>query len=281
LPVGDADRPLLDAAAQRAGVDAQWVSWRDDTVDWSAFDAALIHSTWDYHEDVDSFLRWSAHVGRLTRLVNPAPVIAWNTHKRYLLHLEQEGLAIVPTIVVERDRPESLAAVVDRTGWTEVVVKPCISAGALGAGRFNADDPAAERALAGLLLEGSDVLVQPYLAEIETAGETSVLVIDGEITHAVVKVPGAGDFRVQLHHGGAERSTEPTEAERDLALEAIDAVSHLAPALYARVDCVTVDGRPRLMELEVIEPALFLTFAGDSVADRLIAALVAHAAARR
>jgi glutathione synthase/RimK-type ligase-like ATP-grasp enzyme len=252
------------------------VSWRDDTVDWSVFDAALVHSTWDYHEDLDAFLGWSERVGHLTRLVNPASVIAWNAHKRYLLDLERDGLPVVPTVVVERDRPESLAAVVDRTGWSEVVIKPCVSAGAIDTGRYRADDPSAARAVADVL-DRTDALVQPYLPEIETAGETSVLVIGGDITHAVVKVPGTGDFRVQLHHGGVERSVEATPAERELAHAAVEAVSRIAPVLYARVDCVTVDGQPRLMELEVIEPSLFLTFAEDSVADRLIAALTADA----
>jgi glutathione synthase/RimK-type ligase-like ATP-grasp enzyme len=256
------------------------VSWRDDTVDWSAFDAALVHSTWDYHQDLDGFLRWSQRVDRLTRLVNPAPVIAWNAHKRYLLQLERVGLPVVSTVVVERERLESFAAVVDRKGWAEVVIKPCVSAGAIDTGRFRSDDPRAARAFAHLL-DRTDVMVQPYLPEIESAGETSVLVIGGEITHAVVKVPGTGDFRVQLHHGGAERAVEPTPAERDLARAAVEAVSRIGPVLYARVDCVTVDGQPRLMELEVIEPALFLTFADDAVADRLIACLIARAQAGR
>lgn len=240
----------------------------------------LVHSTWDYHDDPDRFLAWTEHVAQQARLCNPHPVLAWNAHKRYLLDLEDAGVPVVPTAIVERSNPEPLACVADRRGWRTVVVKPTVSAGAKSTGRFDLDDPAGERALAEVL-RSTDAIVQPYLPEIEVAGETSIVVIGNEITHAVAKVPAAGDFRVQVQFGGGERAVEPTAAERELAAQAVAAVSSLGPIAYARVDCVTVDGRPLLMELEVIEPALFLSFAGDAVADRLIACLMAHADARQ
>jgi glutathione synthase/RimK-type ligase-like ATP-grasp enzyme len=271
-PLGDDDRPLLDQAAARLGVDAQWVPWRDPHVDWSAFDVVLIRSTWDYHEAREEFVLWAERVDAVTRLHNPAPIVAWNSHKGYLVDLEKWSVPIVPTTLVRPSSPESVAAVADRHGWSDVVIKPSVGAGALGAGRWRADEPAAERALAAIL-ESGDALVQPYLREIES-GETSVLVLDGDVTHAVAKVPASGDFRVQLHHGGVERAVEPTPSEVELAGLALAAASRVAPILYARVDCVTVDGQARLMELEVLEPALYLSFAPESAADRLLAAIL-------
>lgn len=274
VPIGDVDRPLLDMATERVGLDAEWVSWRDATVDWGTFDAVLIHSTWDYHEALGEFLAWAERVDELSRLVNPVEVVRWNAHKRYLLDLAATGVPVVPTVVVPQAEPESLACVADARGWAEVVVKPAVGAGAVGAGRFRIDEPAGERALASVLTS-SDALVQPFLTEIESRGETSVLVLGGEVTHAVGKVPRSGDFRVQEHHGGTERAVAPTAAELELAALATAAVAEIAPVHYARVDCVTVDGRPHLMELEVIEPSLYLPFASPETADRLMAALLA------
>lgn len=249
-----------------------WPAWADTTVDWAAFDAVLIRSTWDYHEVPEQFLDWVRRVSAITHLHNPAPLVEWNAHKRYLTDLRARGLAVVPSVVVERDAPESVSAIADREGWEEVVVKPAVSAGGKATGRYHRDDPAADRALDAVLAT-SDALVQPYLREIESEGETSVVVIDGEVTHAVGKRPEVGEFRVQVQFGGHERPIEPTEAERSLARAAVAVVTALGVPTYARVDCVTVDGRPLLMELEVIEPSLYLPYGPDDAADRLVAAV--------
>ena len=185
----------------------------------------------------------------------------------------------MPTVVVPVSAPESVTSIADREGWTELVIKPSVAGGARGAGRWRADDPGAQRALATLLVQG-DVLVQPYLREIES-GETSVVMFADALSHAVVKVPATGDFRVQRHHGGAERGVEPTSAEIDLARKAVTAAQRVDPVVYARVDCVTVDGRPLVMELELIEPALFLPLAPPAAADRLVEALIESSGVRR
>jgi glutathione synthase/RimK-type ligase-like ATP-grasp enzyme len=277
-PEFDEDRPLLDAAAARAGLTLTWAAWDDDTVDWEAFDAVLIHSTWDYHEAADRFVSWAEHVDAVSTLHNPSSIVAWNAHKGYLLDLDAWGVPVIPTVLVAHDDPEALSTVVDRRDWKDVVVKPAVSAGAKATGRYRADDPAAQRALSSVLADG-DALVQPYLDEIEGAGETSLIVIDGEVTHAVAKLPAAGDFRVQRHHGGAEQRVTPTDAELELASRAIDVASRVGSILYARVDCVTVDGQPTLMELELIEPALFLPLHPEA-ADTLVGRLTERARAR-
>jgi glutathione synthase/RimK-type ligase-like ATP-grasp enzyme len=278
-PEFDEDRPLLDAAAARAGLTLTWVAWDDPHVAWGHFDAVLIHSTWDYHDAPERFAAWVDHVGAVSTLHNPPGVISWNAHKRYLLDLDDWGVPVIPTALVVRDEPESMSTLVDRRDWKEVVVKPAVSAGAKSTGRYRADDPAAQRALSSLLADG-DALVQPYLDEIEGAGETSLIVVDHEVTHAVSKLPTQGDFRVQRQYGGVECLVTPTDSEVELAMLAVDAATSVGPILYARVDSVTVDGRPTLMELEVIEPALFLPLR-PVAADRLVTCFLERTRARR
>lgn len=248
--------------------------WDDPAVDWASYEAVVIRSTWDYHRSLDRFLRWCDGVEAVTRLVNPASVARWNAHKRYLLDLVAAGVPVVPTELVARGSREPLSAVADRRGWDEVVIKPAVGAGAVDTTRHRADEPAAERALAALTATG-DVLVQPFLDEIQSGGETSVVVMDGRVTHAVTKVPATGDFRVQEQYGGRERAVEPTIAEVELARAAVAVAEDAGRAAYARVDCVTVDGAPCVMELEVLEPALFLPLAPAGTADALVAAVLA------
>jgi glutathione synthase/RimK-type ligase-like ATP-grasp enzyme len=255
-------------------VGCEWVVWDDPAVDWGRYEAVVIRSTWDYHRSLGRFLRWCEEVDAVTRLVNPAPLARWNAHKRYLVELADAGVPVVPTELVTGGSGESLAAVADRRGWDEVVLKPAVGAGSVGTSRHRPDDPAAERAFAALAARG-DVLVQPFLSEIESRGETSVVVVDGTVTHAVAKVPAAGDFRVQEQYGGRRWAVEPTAAEVALAREAVTFAGATARPVYARVDCATVDGAPHVMELEVIEPALFLPLAPAGTADALVAAVVA------
>ncbi len=270
----DDDEAPIRAACAAAGVDAAWEVWDDPTVDWGAYDRVVIRSPWDYHERLDEFLGWCDRVAADAPLVNPAAVLRWNSHKGYLLDLEADGLPIVPTELVARDAEAPLHVILDRHGWADVVVKPAVSGGAKGTTRHPADDPAGERALAALLRAG-DALVQPYLPEIEAHGETSVVVLGGEPTHAVSKRPIAGDFRVQAQYGGRDHPVTATAAELDLAVACVAAAERIGPIAYARVDCLTVDGRPRLMELEVLEPSLFLHLAPPSAAEALVSALLA------
>jgi glutathione synthase/RimK-type ligase-like ATP-grasp enzyme len=270
----DDDETPIRAACATAGVDATWEVWDDPAVDWAAYDRVVIRSPWDYHERVDEFLAWSDRVESVARLVNPAAVLRWNSHKRYLLELEAAGVPIVPTELVTGDRRSALHPIADRRGWPDVVVKPAVSGGAKGTTRHVADDPAGERALAALLAEG-DALVQPYLPEIEAHGETSVIVLGGVPTHAVSKRPIDGDFRVQVQYGGRDHPVVATSAELALAAAAVDAAERVGPVVYARVDCLTVDGSPRLMELEVLEPSLFLHLAPPAAAAALVAAVLA------
>ncbi len=263
MPKPDSDGALL---MQALGEPVELLSW-DADADWSRFSRVVLRSPWDYHTRLPEFLAWARRVAARSRLLNPLPVIEWNSHKRYLFDLQRQGVAIVPTRFIERDEPAAAAALA-AFGGAEVVVKPAVSIGAFGALRGAADSGAMADHLRALASEG-DVLLQPFLPAIAD-GEVSLIFFGGRFSHAVRKVPQTGDFRCQDLYGGVALPHEPDADERALAEAALAA----APAgwVYARVDMLRLDARPVLIELELIEPSLFLDTAPGS-ADRLAAAL--------
>jgi glutathione synthase/RimK-type ligase-like ATP-grasp enzyme len=277
--VGDVDRPLV-AALERHGARVHRPVWHDPEVAWEGFDLALVRTTWDYHHRRDEFLAWAGGVAACTRLWNPADVLRWNTHKSYLLELEDRGAPVVPTAWLGRGDAIDLAALLAARDWPDAVVKPAVGASAEGLVRVSARVRAAltagQRHLDALLAEG-DALVQPYLAGVERRGELSVVVVAGEVTHAVRKRPAAGDFRVQEEYGGRAEPVPVTREVAALARWVVDATA--TELLVARVDLLEDDtGALQLAELELTEPDLFL-FAAPEAADRLAAAIVDRAEA--
>jgi glutathione synthase/RimK-type ligase-like ATP-grasp enzyme len=247
----DEDEEPLVAALHAAGVEVAVLPWDRPDVDWSAFDAAVLRSTWNYHRAPAAFLDWLDATAAVTALHNPAPIARWNAHKRYLLDLAEAGVAVTPTVLLRAGDSTPLAAVLRSRGWDDVVVKPAISAGSFGTRRVRpAESDAGEAHLRGLLAT-EDALIQPYLPSVEGHGERALVWIAGEVTHAVRKRPRfAGD--------GESVTLVPVEPdERDFAVRVL--APYAASLLYARVDMARdATGRPCLMELELIEPSLFL-----------------------
>lgn len=269
----EADAPLLDALA-RAGAQVERPSWRDD-VDWSRFDAAIVRSTWDYADDRDGFVVWAARAGSVTSLWNPPEVLRWNTHKGHLMELEERGAPIVPTAWLGQGDRVTLAALRDARGWDRVVVKPAVANGGDGLWVSDGDDAAAQRHLDALLVAG-DVMVQPLLERVTREGETSVIVIDGEVTHVVRKTPADGELRVQSHRGGTYERVDDAGAAA-LGAWVAEATGH--ELLFARIDLLRADdGAWQVGEVELTEPDLYLRFAPHA-ADRLAAAVLARAGA--
>lgn len=250
-----ADDQALAAALGQRGIRSQRVAWSDPDVDWEAFDGVVLRAAWDYLDDLPAFEAWLAHPALATRLVNAATLLQWNLDKRYLLTLAQQGLPVVPT----RYRPAGpgfdLSAFCRASGWDEVVVKPAISASGMDTYRLRTDDRALDAEL-GVLSAERALLVQPFLAGVLARGEVSIMVMGGEPTHAVRKRARDGEFRVQSNHGGSVEGYQPTQAEWHFARQVV-AGSPQQPA-YARVDFVQSDDGPLLMELELLEPDLFL-----------------------
>ncbi len=263
----DPDRVPTDAALLRAGVAAGWPAWNDPGVDWSAASVVYPRVTWDYFRDLPGFLRWVEAVDAVTTLRNPAAVIRWNVDKRYMLELAEAGIRCVPTCVVATGATVGLDDVRSQRRWGRVVIKPAVSAGSWHTYALGADEDA-EELWRGLVAE-RDMLVQPFVASVETTGERCAIVIDGELTHVVRKNP--------RFEGGTESVTgpfEPSDAERALVARVLE---HVGVDLdYARVDMVTDDnGRPMIAELELIEPSLFFKYSEVAVG-RFVAMVQRH-----
>jgi len=270
--IANDDQPLLDAFGA-LGVDAALARWDDASIDWTAFEAVVIRTTWDYQERVGEFLDWVDRVAGCSRLINPAPVVRANIRKTYLRELEAAGVPIVPTRWVVDGRRASDHA---RDLGVEVVMKPSIGAGASGLIRIATADHAALDEHAASIGAGAEVMIQPFLPTVLERGELSLVYVDGGLTHGVRKKPAEGEFRVQIEFGGRYAIVDPTPEERRVAEASLDALAiDGAPICFARVDLVELEpGRPAIGEVELIEPELFLAMvpsAASRLAERVIA----------
>ncbi|MFT5684769.1 MAG: glutathione synthase/RimK-type ligase-like ATP-grasp enzyme [Myxococcota bacterium] len=248
------------SALSAAGLSVTRLAWDDPDMDWSQTRSVLFRTTWDYFERWPEFSAWLDTVRPQTRLINPDALITWNLDKRYLIALAEQGISVVPTRYIHRGDDATLSARMTAEGWSEVVVKPAISGGGRDTFRVPVPVSGADEARYRALLSAEDMLLQPFLPSILTAGEVSLIVIDGEVTHAVRKVAAEGEFRVQDDHGGRVLPHDPLPDEIAVAEAAIAACS--PSPVYARVDLVRLaDGTPAIMELELVEPELFFRFA--------------------
>jgi glutathione synthase/RimK-type ligase-like ATP-grasp enzyme len=262
------DRLLVDALRRR-GARAEALPWREGGVDWGRVETAVLRSTWDYSERLDSFLQWVDDIAAHTRVLNPPDVVRWNTDKRYLAELERKGAGVVPTRWLSAGADARLEDVLGDAGWGQAVIKPAVSATARDTYRVDAGDLEWHAAEFARLLSTRDMMVQPFLERVASDGEFSLVYIDGEYSHAVAKRPRPGDFRVQEHHGGSLARIEPGARERGAADEILSMCS--GELSYARVDLIPDGGgAPLLIELELVEPELFLRCEPASV-ERLAA----------
>ena len=267
----DAENRLLLAALRAEGVAVTAVPWNGrPAADWEAYDAVVVRSTWDYTWALDDFLRWTRTVG--PRLHNAADLIAWNADKRYLFDLERAGIAVV----AGEHLPPGASL---RPPPGRYVVKPTVSAGARDTAVYDGErHRAAEAHVRALHARGRDVLVQPYYDSVDGEAETAVVFIDGRVEHCMRKGPLlALDRRPPDGLYRAEDMRRRDAAEDVLALAGRTwqyVAERFGQPLYARVDVLRGDaGEPAVLELELIEPSLFLDFAPGS-AEALARALV-------
>lgn len=259
LPNLDVDNALLLLALEARGLRAQPVVWNDPGVDWSATRATIIRSTWDYHHQRDAFLAWAGRVARVHDLWNPLALLTWNTHKFYLRDLEQQGVPIVPTLWLKQGTPTDLAALMARQGWPEVVIKPAISASSYATILVTEENVQSGQEHLHRFLASTDMLLQPFLKTVTSSRERSLIFIDGVCTHAVERVPTLG-----LALDEQDRLIPPQADELRLAQIILNLLP-VAP-LYARVDLIHDGDRMlRLMELELVEPGLWLALAPHAV----------------
>lgn len=270
--VCDDDLAIPHLAAR--GVEVDWVSWRAEA-DWGAYDAVVIRTPWDYQDHLPAFLAVLERIEQATLLLNPLSTVRWNTHKSYLFDLEARGVRIVPTVATTGFDPAALPGWRAHFGAERLIVKPTVAANADGALPLPPDIAPTALAEYADAHRDEDLLVQPMLSSVVDWGEASLFYFNGIYSHAILKVPEAGDFRVQEEHGGDIQPLVPTEDLRAAARTVLEAVAE--PLLYARVDLARdADGQPCLMEVELAEPALYLrTDAGapERFAEAVIARL--------
>lgn len=263
----DDDELLGLAALARTGVAVDVVDWDDASVDWASFDRVALRSAWDYPQRLPEFLAWLDKVAEVSEVVNPPATVRWSLDKQYLAELEAAGIPITPTsFVAPGARPEFPAG--------DFVVKPAIGAGSRDAASYGQDDPAAASDhVLRLHSAGQVVLVQPFVASIATEGEWPMVFFDGEFSHAAskrVEIPRAG-LVTDLFAAEVNAPHTASPAQVQVAQTAVDFVaSRLGMPAYARVDLVLGDQQQyQVLEVELVEPSLFLPQGGEDAAHRL------------
>ena len=281
----DEDMPPLLTALEAAGARAAIVDWDDDGVDWARFDLALLRSAWDYTERLPQFLTWVERTAAVTLLLNPPPVVRWNSDKHYLRALDGAGVPVVPTMFLEAgvEPLPVLEQFLAHDRCAEVVVKPAVGAGSRDARRHaRADIDEILAHLRPLLAAGRSMMLQPYLESVDREGETALIYIEGAFSHAIRKgplLPAGAPSTAGLFAPEEITRRAPGADELAVAGSAVAQVP-FERLLYARVDLIRdVAGGPRVLELEITEPSLFFAYA--DAAPRFVAAALGRLASSR
>jgi glutathione synthase/RimK-type ligase-like ATP-grasp enzyme len=231
--------------------------WDDEEIDWSAYDAVILRSTWDYHTQIEKFNRWLDKLELLgCTVLNPVSIVKWNQNKKYLAELSLQGIKIPPYNFCLRNSNSHLTDILIDNCWDKAVVKPAVSGGSFNTWITTASRASSDELRFAQMLQDGDVIVQKFMDEVITGGELSLIFFDKKFSHAVIKNAKSGDFRVQAQFGGVSEPVFPGEAILRSAIGLLETIKE--PLLYARVDGIISDEKFYLMELELIEPVLFL-----------------------
>lgn len=231
--------------------------WNDDQVNWESYDLAIIKSPWDYFNLIEEFYTWLEEIeSKNVKLLNPIDIVKWNADKHYLHDIEKAGLKVTPSIFLTTGDEIYLKDYFATFKTEKFIVKPAVSGGSKNTFKVTAANANELNEKLNSLIKIEDFIVQPFLAEIEENGEWSFIFFGGKFSHALLKKAADGDFRVQATFGG---TVHPQQPEKELAATAQKYVDQFAKGcLYARVDGAIVNNEFVLMELELIEPFLFL-----------------------
>ena len=249
----DDDRPLAEALARRGALVLS-ASWDETGFDWSKVDRAVLRSPWDYYKRFDSFLEWLARTEKQTVVVNPPDVVRWNAHKRYMTELEAKGVRAVPTAFINKGEDVRLELLCGERGWKTVVLKPAVSADSWETIRVEPARYGEGQSYLERHRPDRDVMVQPFVKDVDEGGEQCLICFGGRYSHAVKKNSA---FKGGRHVGPEGRLIEPRPDAIAMA-EDILRRAGFADLPYARVDIARDDrDRPMLLELELFEPTLF------------------------
>jgi glutathione synthase/RimK-type ligase-like ATP-grasp enzyme len=272
LPHGAESERLMLPYLAAAGVETEIIDWRS-SYNFSKFDLIVLRSCWDYHLSPAEFIDWLRQVAQTTPVLNPIDTVLWNHNKFYLREVAALGIEIVPTIFVSHAKELSAEVATTIRSWKNknIVVKPAISASAHNTRLMDGAQWSADQEVIRIMK--GPFLVQPFIPEIQDEGEISFVYIDGRFSHAALKRPAAGDFRVQKEHGGSAELFHPNANLLAQADQIAAIVPQVRNSLYCRIDAVARDGKLVLMELELIEPELFLSLA-EGAAEKFADAIV-------
>lgn len=255
---------LVRDILQQRGLRVDEVSWRDPHANWDQYELVVIRSPWDYQQSCSQFLDVLARIdASRANLQNPLKVVRWNVEKTYLRDLQDSGVTIVPTAWLQSPRVADLSNLFQQLNTGHVVVKPFIGAGATDTFWLNSNSSPELLQSIETLYQGRLALAQPFIESVLSYGEISLTFFGGQYSHTVLKTPKSGDFRVQEEHGGIIQRIDPVPEVVDFARRSLAAVQ--SDLLYARVDLVFLENQqPAIMELELIEPSLYLSYDDES-----------------
>jgi glutathione synthase/RimK-type ligase-like ATP-grasp enzyme len=247
---------LVYHALEELGLKTLRLAWDDMFFDWSSTKSVLFRTTWDYFDRFEEFSEWLETVSKQTTLLNSEALIRWNIDKHYLLDLQKKGIHIAESHFIELGAKVTLTQLHDILNWKETVLKPCISGAARHTYRLNAENLLEHETIFQRLIANEAMMLQPFQYNIVSQGEISMMVFNGNFTHAILKKAKAGDFRVQDDFGGSIQDYTPTDKEIEFAEASVNACNELP--MYARVDIFEDNnGHIALSELELIEPELW------------------------
>lgn len=250
---------LIDQPLLALGWQTEVISWRCTDVNWDDYKAVIIRSPWDYQDDMESFLNVLSSIEQSTaRLENSLNVIKWNINKNYLKHLAEQRVIIVPTLWPDAFEADKIAEYFDYFATDQMVLKPRVSANSDNTFWLKKDNYQDNITELSQAFASRELMVQPFMESICQEGEFSLFYFNGEYSHAILKTPAQGDFRVQEEHGGGLLSVTPEAALIAVADKTMQAISKLhGELLYARIDFVRYQDTFALMEAELIEPSLY------------------------
>ena len=256
-----ADQLLIPELA-KYNIESKAVIWDDPSVDWTSFDYLIFRNTWDYYEKENAFNLWLDKLENLgVKTLNALDIIRGNKHKFYLRTLEKRDIQILPTIFIEKTNQLDLAKMLPES-WEKAVIKPAFSAGSYLTEVFEAAAVASINQKYQPIAAQKDLLLQRFMPEIQTLGETSLVFFNKQFSHAVNKKPADGDFRIQVQFGGKYTAINPNAALIAQAQHIVDTFPD--PLLYARVDGIVIDNELQLMEIECIEHDLYFNYSEGS-----------------
>lgn len=248
---------------QNKGLDIAAEIWDDPNVNWEQYDIALLKTPWDYHEKYEEFKRWLDKIESLgIKLLNDLGTVRWNMDKHYLSDIANAGFDIIPSLFIHRGWTGDLQTWFEKLDSDELIIKPCVSGGSRDTLALKSTQATVDRDRVHDLISRGDFIVQPLMPQIRE-GEWSFIFFNGSYSHTVVKKPRSGDFRVQQIFGGSIETVSPDQEQIELAASYVSKFAQ--DTLYARVDGLMVDGRFVLMELELIEPFLYLSYDAGAV----------------